>query len=133
MSQSRVSWTRDSRDRQRRLEKILASLDRVQRPDIQALTLTDEQYKKMGIELFDLDFKTGETSSSVTPYFMPANDGALAIPTPIDDDFTRYDKSKRRRIYKDHERPSYLANTFGNHARKVQEHTGLTSRWRYIL
>lgn len=44
----------------------------------------------------DLDLKTGETSSSVTPYFMPANDDALAISTPIDDDFTWYDKSKRR-------------------------------------
>lgn len=29
----------------------------------------------MGIEWFDLDFKTGETSSSVTPYFMPGDWG----------------------------------------------------------
>lgn len=127
------SWTRDYRDRQRRLEKILTSLDRAWRVDTPALTLTDEQYKKMGIELFDLDFKTGVTSSSATPYFMPANNDALAVPTPIEDCFTRYNKSKKRRIFKDSERPSYLANAFGNHARKLPELAGFVSRWKYIL
>lgn len=111
-------WTRDYRDRQRRLEKILAVLDRAQRTgDLQDRTLTDEQFQKLGIELFDLDFKTGENSYSVTRYFMPANNDAVAVPTPIDDDFTRYNKTKKRRVYKDEGRPSYLAGAFRNHAR----------------
>lgn len=103
----------------------------------QDITLTDEQFEKLGIELFELDFETGETSPQVTPYFMPTRNNALTISSngadPIDDEFTIYNRSRTKKVWGDGLWPSYLAGAFGQHAIAARERAGLICRWKSIM
>lgn len=97
-------------------------------------TLTDEQFGFLGIQLFDLDLKTGETSPSVTQYFLPAKERWTLSnsASPIDDNFTQYNKSNTKRICRDSGWSNYLASAFCNHA-ESQEHNVFASPWKQLM
>ena len=94
----------DFKYQQKRLREILGFLDRVEVEGRQIPeTLTDEQFNSLGIELIDLDMKTGQTPPSITRYFLPATDDASRVSSsatdPIDDRFTEYNKSRAKRVW----------------------------------
>lgn len=68
---------------------------------------------------------------------MPAHNDALRIPSngigQIDDHFTRYNQSKRKKALGEQGWPVYLANTFTNHAGEAKERAGLVPQWNTIL
>lgn len=71
-------WTRNFKNRQRKLQDILSFLNAAEYTDAQEdNTLTDNQLRELGIELVDLDLKTEQSSLSAIPYFMPDHNGAL--------------------------------------------------------
>lgn len=132
-------YTNTLKSQQKRLREMQAFLDRIKVKDdgekrYYPGTLTDEQFKLLGIQLFDLDLKTGETSPSVTQYFLPAKERWTLSNSgsPIDDDFTEYNKSNTKRICRDSGWSKYLASAFHNHA-EDQELNVVASPWKQLV
>lgn len=99
-------------------------------------TLTDKQFQSLGIQLFDLDLKTGQTPPSVTQYFLPVTDDASrvlnSVSDPIDDRFTEYNRSRTKRIRGDSGWSNYLATAFVGHAYN-QERSVFVSPWKQLM
>jgi hypothetical protein len=134
-----LAWCRDFSDKQRKLRGILDYLENVKKGDLitDAARLADEDFHKLGIELSDLDFVTGETSPSVVSYFAPSCDDTLRVSSsgvdPSEDRFWKYNRSNTKRVYGDHDWPEYLEEAFYEHIVGLRRFKEPRFRWRSIL
>ncbi|OJJ35044.1 hypothetical protein ASPWEDRAFT_40175 [Aspergillus wentii DTO 134E9] len=88
-------------------------------------TPTDEELRNLGIELSDLDFETGETSSTIFPYFMPSQDKTVSVSNsgihPDNDAFNTFNRSNTRRIFGEYDWYEYLHLAFGGYVGAIRE------------
>ena len=125
-------WIQYFKYQQGKLYEILSSLYQIQ-PEPGFRNLTDEQVKSFGIQLFDLDLKTGEAPPSVTRYFLPSDAPGISSGTdPIDDGFTRYNKTNTKRVYGDDHWAERLADGFFDHAHKLK-HNVFDPPWQELM
>ena len=128
-------WIQYFKYQQRKLHEILSFLYQIQ-PGPEFRTLKDEQLKNFRIQLFDLDLKTGETPPSVTQYFLPSDAPGISSggsgTDPIDDGFTRYNKTNIKRVYGDAKWPEHLADGFLDHAHKLK-HNVFDRPWKQVM
>ena len=120
---------------QRQLHEILSFLYQVQ-PGPEFRTLKDEQLKNFGIQLFDLDLKTGETPPSITEHFLPSDAPGISSGSsgtdPIEDGFTRYNKMNTKRVFGDAKWPEHLADSFLDHAHKLKQNV-FDPPWKQLM
>jgi hypothetical protein len=113
---------------QEELNSILSFLN-----TLQVGHLTDGQLQKLGIELSDLSFFTGETSRAI-PYFKPTDQTAYGVESteidPAEDMFFQSCKSKQRKVYGNTGWPEYLLGAFAKYHRALS--FKYPSVWRFL-